>query len=229
MKMGELKRLGIFGGTFNPIHTGHLIVAEFVRDKLGLDMVLFVPSHIPPHKSVDVAPAKDRLEMVRRAVRDNPLFGVSDVELRRQEKSYTVDTLWEIKSQTEAELFFIIGSEAFLQIHTWMAPEQLFTMSNFIVMERPGRIVGPGDMEDYLRELEGRFPCFSFVGSDVVEDVHVFVVESEKNESRIYLTPVVNVAISSTMVRRMMRQGRSIKYLVPKEVEQYIKEKGLYR
>lgn len=124
--MEELKRLGIFGGTFNPVHMGHLIVAENVRDRLSLDMVLFVPAHIPPHKSVDVAPARDRLEMVRLAVKDNPLFAVSDIELRRQEKSYTVDTLWEIKSQTNADLFFILGSEAFLQIHTWRAPEQLF-------------------------------------------------------------------------------------------------------
>ncbi len=226
--MGELERLGIFGGTFNPIHTGHLIVAEYVRDRLSLDMVLFVPAHIPPHKSIDIAPARDRLEMVRLAVRDNPLFGVSDVEIRREEKSYTVDTLWEIKSQTEAELFFIIGSEAFLQIHTWMAPEQLFTMTNFIVMERPGKVVGPGDFEDYLKELEGRFPFFYYRGHERLDDVHIFTVESEKQESRIYLTPVISVGISSTMIRRFIRDGRSIRYLVPKEVERYIKEKGLY-
>ncbi len=226
--MGELKRLGIFGGTFNPIHTGHLIVAENIRDKFNLDMILFIPAHIPPHKSVDVAPAKDRLEMVRLAIKDNPLFGVSDVELKRQEKSYTVETLWEIKGQTEADLFFLIGSEAFMQIHTWMAPDQLFTMTNFIVMERPGRVVGPGDLDDYLKELERTLPCFSYRGSERVGDVYIFTVESEKMESRIYLTPVIGVSISSTMIRRMLREGRSIRYLVPKEVENYIREKGLY-
>ncbi len=227
--MEELKRLGIFGGTFNPIHIGHLIVAEDVRDRLSLDMVLFIPAHIPPHKSVDVAPARDRVEMVRLAVKDNPLFAVSDIELRRQEKSYTVDTLWEIKSQTQADLFFILGSEAFTQIHTWRAPEQLFTLTNFIVMERPGRIISTGDLEDYLRELERRLPVFYYRGVEKVEDVHIFTVESEKMESKIYLVPVVNVAISSTLVRRRVRSGRSIKYLVPKEVEAYIKERGLYQ
>ncbi|BAT71348.1 nicotinate-nucleotide adenylyltransferase [Thermosulfidibacter takaii ABI70S6] len=227
--MEELKRLGIFGGTFNPVHMGHLIVAENVRDRLSLDMVLFVPAHIPPHKSVDVAPARDRLEMVRLAVKDNPLFAVSDIELRRQEKSYTVDTLWEIKSQTNADLFFILGSEAFLQIHTWRAPEQLFTLSNFIVMERPGRVVGVGDFEDYLRELEKKLPYFYYRGMEKLEDISIFTVESEKAEAKIYLVSVINIGISSTMIRRFLREGRSIKYLVPKEVETYIKEKGLYR
>ncbi len=227
--MGDIERLGIFGGTFNPIHVGHLIAAENVRDRLGLDMVLFIPANIPPHKSVDVAPSKDRLEMVRLATKDNPLFGISDIELRRDEKSYTIDTLWEIKSQTDAELFFIIGSEAFMQIHTWRAPEQIFTMTNFIVMERPGRIVGAGDFEDYLRELETRLPFVIYRGCEKLDEISIFTLESEKMESKIYLTPVIHIDISSTMIRKYIREGKSIKYLVPKEVESYIKEKGLYR
>ncbi len=227
--MGELERLGIFGGTFNPIHVGHLIVAENVRDRLSLDMVLFVPSYMPPHKSVDIAPAKDRLEMVRLAVSDNPLFGVSDVEVKKPEKSYTVNTLWEIKATSEAELFFLIGSEAFLQIHTWMAPEQLFTMTNFVVMERPGKVVGPGDFEEYLKELERKLPYVYYRGHEQLDDIHIYTLESEKMESKIYLMPVISVDISSTMIRRFLREGRSIKYLVPKSVENYIKEKGLYR
>ena len=224
-----MERLGLFGGTFNPIHVGHLIAAEDVRDKMNLDMILFIPAFIPPHKFVDVAPAHDRLEMVRLAVKDNPLFGVSDIELKRNEKSYTVHTLRELREKTEAVFYFIIGSEAFLQIHTWKDPEELFSLTNFVVVERPGRIVGVGEFEAYLEELEAKFPSFSVKSRESFDEMYVFDVESKGVERAVYLTPVVGVDVSSTLVRKRVKEGRSIKYLVPKEVEHYIEEKGLYR
>ena len=225
----ELERLGVFGGTFNPIHIGHLIVAEDVRERFSLDMILFVPAFIPPHKSVGVAPADKRLEMVRLSIKDNPLFSVSDIELKRKEKSYTVDTLAELREKVSSSLFFLIGSEAFLQIHTWRKPNRLFELSNFIVMERPERIVGVTEFENYLKELETKLPSFVLKSMDFLNETYIFEVEANGKESFIYLTPVVNIGVSATMIRKRVKSGRSIKYLVTKEVERYIEENGLYK
>ncbi len=225
----EIERLGLFGGTFNPIHLGHLIVAEDVRERFSLDMVLFIPAYIPPHKSVDVAPAGHRLEMVRLAVKDNPLFSVSDIELKRREKSYTIDTLNELREKTSAQFYFLIGSEAFLQIHTWRRPFDIFKLTNFIVMERPERIVGVTEFENYLKELETKFDGLRLKASDSIDGTYIFELEVEDNESKIFLTPVISIGISSTMIRKRVRSGKSIKYLVTKEVERYIEENELYR
>ncbi len=225
----EIERLGLFGGTFNPIHLGHLIVAEDVRERFSLDMVLFIPAFIPPHKSVDVAPAVHRLEMVRLAVKDNPLFSVSDIELKRRDKSYTVDTLAELRRKTSAQFYFLIGSEAFLQIHTWKRPFEIFKLTNFVVMERPGKVVGVTEFEGYLRELETKFEGLRLRASDSIDGTYIFELDVEDVESRIFLTPVISVDISSTMIRKRVKSGRSIKYLVTKEVERYIEENGLYR
>ncbi len=225
----ELERLGILGGTFNPIHMGHLVVAEEVRERFSLDRVLFVPSYIPPHKSVDVAPAKERLAMVRLAIKGNPFFGLSDVEVRRGTRSYTVDTLKELNASVQASLYFLIGSEAFLQLHSWKQPPELFRYAQFVVMERAGRVLSIEEMEDYLNEFHARFPEVEFYHQGKVGDLHVFTVQGEGFDSKIYLTPVVNIGISSTGIRRRLREGRSIKYRVPPEVESLILEVGLYK
>ncbi len=225
----ELDRLGIFGGTFNPIHMGHLVVAEEVRERFSLDRVLFVPSYLPPHKSVDVAPARDRLAMVRLAIKGNPFFGLSDLEVRRGTKSYTVDTLRDLADKVEARLYFLIGSEAFLHLHTWREPPELFKYADFVVMERAGREVALEELEDYLAEFHGRFSQVEFYYHGKVEDVQIFYVQGEGFESRLYLTPVVNIGISSTGIRKRLRKGMSIKYRVPNGVETFISERGLYR
>jgi len=178
---------------------------------------------------VDVAPAGHRLEMVRLAVKDNPLFSVSDIELKRREKSYTVDTLTELREKTAASFYFLVGSEAFLQIHTWKKPVEIFKLTNFIVMERPGKVVGVTEFEGYLRELETRFDELRLRASDSINEIHIFELEVGDVDCRIFLTPVINVDISSTMIRKRIKSGRSIKYLVTKEVERYIEENGLYR
>jgi len=225
----EVERLGILGGTFNPIHLGHLVVAEEVRERFSLDRMLFIPAYIPPHKSVDVAPAKARLAMVRMAIENNLHFGLSDIEIRRGTKSYTVDTLKELKDSVRASIYFLLGSEAFLQIHTWRNPPELFRYAHFVIMERAGRKVTFEELEDYLKEFHTRFPQAEFYYQGKVGDLHVFMAQGEGFESSLYLTPVVNIGISSTGIRRRIREGRSIKYRVPSKVEEFIYEVGLYR
>ena len=225
----DLDRLGIFGGTFNPIHLGHLVVAEEVRERFSLDRVLFVPSYLPPHKSVDVAPARARLAMVRLSIKDNPYFGLSDVEVRREAKSYTVDTLQDMRERVSARLFFLIGSEAFFHLHTWKEPPELFRYTHFIVMKRAGRDVSVEELEDYLEEFHRSFPMVEFYYQGKLEDIQVFTVHGHGFDSRIYLTPVVSVGISSTGIRKRLRKGLSIKYRVPSEVEKFIGETGLYK
>ena len=221
--------MGILGGTFNPIHLGHLAVAEEVRERFSLDRVLFIPAYIPPHKSVDVALAKARLAMVRMAIEDNTHFGLSDIEIRRGTKSYTVDTLKELKDSVQASMYFLIGSEAFFQIHTWKNPPGLFQYAHFVIMEREGMRVTFEELEDYLREFHNRFPQVEFYYQGKVRDLHVFMVQGEGFESSLYLTPVVSIGISSTGIRRRIREGRSIKYRVPPKVEAFIYKVGLYR
>ncbi len=225
----DLDRLGVFGGTFNPIHLGHLVVAEEVRERFSLDRILFVPSYIPPHKSVDVAPARDRLAMVRLAIQDNPYFGLSDVEVRRGTKSYTVDTLRDMAERVSAELYFLIGSEAFFHLHTWKEPPELLKYARFIVMKRAGREVTVEELEDYLEEFHRRFPQVEFYYHGKLGDVQIFTVHVDGFDSRIYLTPVVNIGISSTGIRKRVSKGKSIKYRVPREVEKFIGESGLYK
>ncbi|MCM8800557.1 MAG: nicotinate-nucleotide adenylyltransferase [Candidatus Omnitrophica bacterium] len=132
-------RIGILGGTFNPIHLGHLILAEEARQKLKLDKVIFVPTYLPPHKdNKEIAPAQDRLKMVKLAIKNNPYFSVSDIEIRRKGRSYTIDTLREFKRiMPSDELYFIIGSDLLNYLNEWKDLDEILKMVNFIVATRP--------------------------------------------------------------------------------------------
>ncbi|MBM3249819.1 MAG: nicotinate-nucleotide adenylyltransferase [Candidatus Omnitrophica bacterium] len=133
-------RIGILGGTFNPIHIGHLILAEEAREKLGLDKVIFVPSFLPPHKdNSDIAPAGMRLAMVKSAIRGNKYFSFSDTEIRRDGKSYTIDTVKEFKAKfPKDDLYFIIGSDLLKYLDDWKDLGEIIQMVKFIVATRPG-------------------------------------------------------------------------------------------
>jgi nicotinate-nucleotide adenylyltransferase len=133
-------RIGIFGGTFNPIHIGHLILAEEIREKLTLDTVIFVPTYLPPHKDTDdVAPAAHRLAMCTLAVRTNKYFAVSDIEIKRNGRSYTIDTVREFKRlYPRDELFFITGSDLLSYLDGWKDLKEIIAMVKFIVATRPG-------------------------------------------------------------------------------------------
>ncbi|MFA5095910.1 MAG: nicotinate-nucleotide adenylyltransferase [Candidatus Omnitrophota bacterium] len=133
-------RIGILGGTFNPVHSGHLILAEEAREKLGLERIIFVPANLPPHKeNSDIAPAAIRLRMLKLAVKGNRYFDVSDAEARRKGRSYTIDTIREFKSRyPQDELYFIIGSDLLKYIEAWKDLAEINKMVKFIAATRPG-------------------------------------------------------------------------------------------
>ncbi len=133
-------RIGILGGTFNPIHIGHLILAEEAREKLALDKVIFVPAYLPPHKdNLDIVPAQDRYNMVRLATKENKYFSVSDIEIKRDGRSYTIDTAREFKRiYPRDELYFITGSDLLKYLNDWKDLSEIISMVKFVVATRPG-------------------------------------------------------------------------------------------
>lgn len=147
--------LGILGGTFNPPHTGHLIVAEAARSELALDKILFIPAAIPPHKiHHDIAAPHHRVEMVRRAVQGNPYFAVSEMEVRRGGVSFTVDTLRQLqREQPDARLFLLIGMDNLPEFLTWRSPESILELATVVVMTRPGFAANdvPPDLKGRVR------------------------------------------------------------------------------
>ena len=219
-------RVGLFGGTFNPIHRGHTQVAKDVLQKYRLTSICFLPSALPPHKTRgDLATVEDRYEMTRIALADEPAFKVSDVEIQRSGPSYTVDTLKYFRNHGPGgpELFFIVGLDAFLEIHTWDRFEQLFDLAAFIVMARP-----------QVRKAAASWQMS--VAEFVRERINAGYKLCEKAESLIhlqkrpiYLAMVTPMPISSSRIRAMIRQGLSVRRWVDPAVAAYIEGKGLYR
>lgn len=195
-------RIGVFGGTFDPIHMGHLFVAEDARAALELDKVLFIPAGQPWFKSYrQITESHHRLAMVRLAVEDNPLFAVSDIEVRRNGPSYTVDTLAELRDEYEyAEFTVILGVDALREIDRWYQPRRVFEMASVVGMARPGTSLD-------LSVLNAAIPGAS---------------------SRMRLLDSAIIEVSGTDIRQRVTAGRSIRYRVPALVERYIRENGLY-
>jgi nicotinate-nucleotide adenylyltransferase len=215
-------KIGVFGGTFNPVHFGHLRSAEEVRTMFGLERVLFIPSGNPPLKSKDLAEADHRYNMVRISVRDNPYFEVLDLEYARPGKSYTFNTLEQLqKNYPDAEIYFILGIDAFLDIPNWREPEKLFSLANFIVLSRPGKKFTDLFQSPYLNMKKT-----SLAALDRDEAATLTIGKSGK---KIFLAGVTPIGISSTAIRQHVRAGASIKYLLPAEVESYIISEDLYK
>lgn len=197
-------KIGIMGGTFDPIHYGHLVTAEVARHQFQLDQVIFVPSGNPPHKQgQNVTMADERLMLTLLATVSNPNFVVSDWEVEREELSYTWET---IKAFNEIygedfEFYFITGADAILEIATWKEVNELAKMCNFIAATRPGY------------KLEHFHKCTDLPAS-IVEKVHFIEVPA--------------LAISSSDIRKRVQDGLPIKYLLPENVEMYIKKHRLY-
>jgi nicotinate-nucleotide adenylyltransferase len=208
------RKIGLFGGTFNPIHLGHLRGAEEIREAFGLQEVIFIPAALPPHKMTEeIIQAHHRLEMVKRATRKNSQFSASDVELKRKGKSYSIDTIRYFREKFKDSLYFILGRDAFVEIETWKDFQNLFSLCNFIIMVRPGSIQAspiPGALASAFRYDQGI--------SGWVHDSGNVVFCKEINF----------LEISSTKVRELVEKRGSIKYLVPLEVEAYIEKHGLY-
>ena len=212
------KRIGLFGGTFNPIHLGHLRGVEEIREAFHLEEVIFIPSYIPPHKVTEkVVEAKHRLEMVRLATSKNPYFSASDLELSRPGKSYTIDTLRFFRERFPDPPFFILGRDAFVEIETWKEFHNLFSFCHFIVMARPGsqKNATPPLLPDAL------VPHFRYNPEEKTW-IHL-------SGHRLYFKEISFLDISSTKVRELIEKGESVRYLIPDEVEAYIQKLGLYR
>ena len=136
-----MKRIGIFGGTFNPVHVGHLLIAQMAQEKFRLDRVVFVPSNLPPHKTIrQLATGRQRSHMTRLAIRDNPKFAISDYEIKKKGRSYTIDTLRHFHKvfPKGTKLYFIIGGDMFTDLHTWKDIDEILKIATFIVVNRPG-------------------------------------------------------------------------------------------
>jgi len=205
--MAELKgaRVGIMGGTFDPIHYGHLAAAEAAREAFFLDRIIFVPAVIPPHKNEKgVTPARHRFLMTLLAVMSNPYFEVSRVDLDRGGVTYTVDTLRDLRKELgpDTEMYFITGADAILEILSWKDPRKVLSMAEFIAVTRPG--YGLDKLAAALGPLYQEF------------------------QDRIHILEVPPMGISSTDIRRRLAEGRSVRYLVPETVFTYITNQGLY-
>lgn len=213
------KRLGIMGGTFDPVHFGHLRTAEEACEALELDAVLFVPAFEPPHKpGEDILPYAHRRRMLELAISDNPRFMLSDIEKRLPGKSYTVNSLHKLREEfPEAELFFLVGMDAFLEMDGWFQYRELFRLAGMVVLKRPG--YDEEDVGEFLRRRVS--DGYSMVsGSETFTHPVLFPVHCLLN---------TRMDVSSTRIRELAAYGRSIRYLVPREVVSYIDGENLYR
>ena len=196
-------RLGVMGGTFDPIHYGHLVTAEEALVQFGLDSVLFVPTGLPWMKEHEVvSPAEDRYLMTVIATASNPLFRVSRMEVDRDGPTYTVDTLRGLKDTYGAttDLFFITGADAIVEILQWKDPQELFDLATFIAATRPG------------------YDVIAAIGT-----------HAPASPTEITVMSIPALAISSTDIRARIAAGRPIRYLVPEGVKSYVEKAGLYR
>ena len=214
-------RTGLMGGSFDPVHSGHLLAASRAAEKLSLDEVVFIPARVSPHKdSRKAAAPSHRLKMLELCARDDPRFRVCDAELRRPAPSYTADTLRILAQRRPSDdLYFIAGTEVFAEMDTWKDFGEIFGLANFVVVRRPGHRAA-ADGSPVSLALENGFR-YSY-GEDGME----VLVHSSSN--RLILLDIDGVEISSTEVRRRVRGGLSLKSLVSPEVERYIAKNGLY-
>lgn len=220
----SLSHIGLFGGTFNPIHNGHLTIARQSREALGLDRILFIPTGNPPHKAeTDLAPAKDRYEMVRLAIASEPAFAVSDVEMRRPGKSYSIDTVRALRQEhgPDVPLSFLIGLDAFLDIPTWREPDALLQLCSFIVISRPGMSFQSLSRLALLPPLSQP----SLADIDAGRITRLDIAAGRQYVTCLRLPPC---DISASDIRAKVRQGFSLANLLPPSVQSYILHHHLY-
>lgn len=211
-----MARTALFGGSFNPIHYGHLLLADEVRERLALDRLVFMPAGVPPHKPASgLAPAADRYAMVRLAIADNPGFEVSDLELRRDGPSYTVDTV-EALGVSADELFLVIGSETFLDLLSWREPRRLAARCRIVVIPRAGSTFDP--------ESAAARKVVREIGADGI----VLADSTPPSGRPVLLAHATSLPISASELRARAAAGRSLAYRVPPAVATYIARHRLY-
>ena len=201
-------RVGLIGGTFDPIHYGHLVIAEEVRAALNLTEMIFIPAGHPPHKSEQlITPAQYRVAMLERAIASNPHFSISLIEVERTEPSYTADTLRLLREQwgQDTALYFVIGWDSLEELHTWYEPQEMLTqLTHLVAVKRPGY----EEEAEYTKILESRLPGIS---------------------QKLLVISAPQLEISATELRQRVAEGRPIKYQLPESVEQYIATHKLYQ
>lgn len=212
------KRMGILGGTFNPIHKGHLKAAETVLEKFHLDKILFIPCYIPPHKkNSHIASPQHRFEMVRLALEGYSDFIPSRIEIDAEEKSYSIITLNKIKdSNPKARIFFILGIDAFLEIDTWKDTKELLENYSFIVISRPGF-----NLKDAKNTMGGKY-------RNRMTEVRTHIKKEVMKCYDFFLLYMDSLDIASSDIRKRIKKGASIHGMVPKNVEKFIKENKIY-
>jgi nicotinate-nucleotide adenylyltransferase len=220
--MSRAARVGIFGGTFNPVHLGHLRAGEEVCEALGLEQLLFVPSGEPPHKTASacdpIAPGELRLAWVRAAIAGNPRFAVDALEIERGGASYSVETLRAIGARIAPDLpVFVLGLDAFAEVGTWREPEALFTLANFAVITRPGA-PAPGGSDWLPARLRGAFEPARDGRSARHRAAGTWVRRLE----------IAALDISASDVRARLRGGRSVRYLLPEAVWEAVSNSRVY-
>ena len=220
------EKIGLFGGTFNPVHIGHLRAALEVKEGFGLDEVILIPAALPPHKMpAEVADAADRLHMLNLALECVPGLSISEVELQRSGLSYTIDTVQHFKHMLpdKSRIYLIMGMDAFLEIDSWKSYDELLVQIPFIILNRPNS--GRAEDDSGWKRME------KFIASNICAD-YVFSESQScyraKDKQPVYVLEVTGLDISSTKIRSLIAAGQSIKYLVPQKVADYINSKGLY-
>ncbi len=219
-------RIGILGGTFNPVHFGHLRAAEEVREQLGLDQVQFIPAGTPPLKRVELADISHRMEMARLAVADNPGFSVSSLEAERKGPSYTVDTLGELaRLNPDAELVFILGADAFLELPKWKRSDEIIRMADFAIVCRPG-VPASGLLNARYLEVEPR--ALDELDRDERTIAEGSLASGGQMGRKAFVLKTTALGISATGIRKRIAEGQSVSYVLPESVKSFIMTNALY-
>lgn len=198
-------KIGIFGGTFNPIHNGHLILSEFIREEAKLDKIILIPTGIPPHKNKDdILDSLKREQMLQLAIGANPNYSISSIESQREDTSYTIDTIKELKTIFHKDdLYMLMGGDSLLELHTWKEYKKIISSIKIIVMDR-----------------------YSSTNDLLIRKINKYN-KDYKGQVKSIKSPIIE--ISSSQIRQRIQTGLSIKYMVPKAVEEYIINNKLYK
>lgn len=218
------QQIGLLGGTFDPVHKGHLAVAEHILHTLDLDTIWFIPAAIPPHKpehnaGEQITAFQDRVAMLEKALEPFARFQINLIESERTSPSYSIETIIELQKRAapDTEFFFIIGVDAFAEIDTWKRYRELTDFVDLVIISR-----GVNDIEVVERVIREKFP-------DYQKGPLTNIWYSENHKGLLKLVPMEPVPISSTMVRERVREGSGFSEIVPADVEEYIRTKKIYR